>query len=52
MVPGVKMRLIQLQVQKDSVAIRIKCNLVQLQLPHKGRKKTSSTTNVAQLNKY
>ena len=38
MVPGVKMRPTELQVQKDGAMTRIKYNLVQLQLPYKAQR--------------
>lgn len=38
MVPGVKMRPTELQVQKNGAMTRIKYNLVQLQLPYKAER--------------
>lgn len=38
MVPGVKMRPTELQVQKDRAMTRIKYNLAQLQLPYKAER--------------
>lgn len=46
MMPGVRMRPTQLQVQKGQCCARINCNLAQLQLPCKGRRKASSAINV------